>query len=83
MSRPFDIGRRWLCEDPTGFKRDYPFHFVIIGPANYGAPSRNKMCRLEVVGHTGQCCLTCHHGLTQSYSHKHLKKHAKLLPEGK
>jgi hypothetical protein len=79
----YAIGQRWRCERdsrPT-------FDFVIVGP---GEKPGSKRCRLDVdpnwfrrqgyveVSIPGLMA-RAGHGQEQDYSHKHLKKHAKLV----
>lgn len=64
---PFSVGQRWYCEGTRG----RPFHFVIVGPGN---KPWEKRCRVEPVDPSDKGC-------EQSYSHKHIKKYAKLVEE--
>lgn len=81
MGKPtkFAVGNRWRC---SGERRCGQLDFVIVGPGDYGEPAKHKSCRLEVEGHMEKCCPSCHHGIVQTYSHKHLKKYAQLVSGG-
>jgi hypothetical protein len=79
----FAVGRRWLCVTPGRAR----FWFVIVGPGeNYsGKPSKtHKRCALVV--HPDDIANRLHgyrsDGTDGHYSHKHLKEHAVLEPEG-
>ena len=69
---PFSVGQRWYC-DNTGRGRG-SFTFVILGP---GDKPNEKKCRLEY-----DDTRNISHNHESFYSHKHLKKYAKLV-EGK
>lgn len=81
MSTPFAVGRRWFCETPGRAR----FWFVILGPGlnfvNNPAPNF-KRCRIEVHPDDMNRAGGKDHGREGTYSHKHLKKYAKLEPEG-
>jgi hypothetical protein len=77
---PFAIGRRWYSERPPE-ERKPNFEFVIVGP---GSKLYTKLCRIEISDeemarfpeyYTGQNG----NGTVQEYSHKHLRKYARLV----
>jgi hypothetical protein len=73
---PFSIGRRWRCTRDRSKPITSPdFDFVIIGP---GRTKTSKRCRIESHDPSHH---RSHHGAEADYSHKHLKKHAKLVEE--
>jgi hypothetical protein len=75
----FSPGRRWRVDQkPDDKYRDRPFDFLILGP---GTKPDRKLCRIEVVGHDHPCCPTCQHGMESEYTHKHLKRYARLVEE--
>jgi hypothetical protein len=65
---PFSVGRRWYCDNSTTGRPN--FTFVIIGP---GSKPDEKRCRLEYDDPS-----RLSHNHETFYSHKHLKKYAKL-----
>jgi len=81
----FATGSRWFCDRREELKPS--FTFVIVAKSKAG----QVLCRLELEGHDPdhtdcwplprweRCKPDCYHGLTQTYSHKHLKKYARLL----
>lgn len=79
---PFSVGRRWRV---TRVERP-SFDFVVVGP---GDRPNTKRCRLDVDFEWFRRCgygepseqqlrMAGHH-IEQDYSHKHLKKCAKLV----
>ena len=66
---PFSIGRRWYCDNTAGSRPS--FTFIIIGP---GLKAWEKTCRLEY-----EDPRIPSHGIEGVYTHKHLKKYAKLV----
>jgi hypothetical protein len=71
---PFSPGQRWYC-DKTGLEQR-SFTFVILGP---GDKPNEKRCRLEYDDPSAPF-----HNHESFYTHKHLKKYAKLVgSEGK
>lgn len=72
----FSSGRRWALKPERA--RYGQFDFVILGPplCEDLNPTRYKLCRLEYKDHHNPG-----HGMTQDYSHEHLKACADLLEE--
>ena len=68
---PYSVGRRWYCD--LSAKGRESFTFVVIGP---GEKPGEKLCRLE---YDNPKVHGLGHGTEQIYSHKHLKKYAKLV----
>jgi hypothetical protein len=89
---PFSPGRRWYCDrskSPTTDGR-CPFTFVIIGPTHDNRPGY-KLCRIEhdrkwldARGYRGFALKvmldSLADGVTQEFSHVHLKRYATLVP---
>jgi hypothetical protein len=68
---PFSVGQRWYCDNSATGRPS--FTFVILGTDMLTRPNE-KLCRLEYDDPSDIC-----HGIVQPYSHKHLKKYAKLV----
>ena len=66
---PYSVGQRWYC-DNTACGRP-SFTFVVIGP---GEKPNEKKCRLEYDDPKNPS-----QGVETYYTHKHLKKYAKLV----
>ena len=74
----YEIGQRWFCErPPESYKPN--FFFIIIGK---GDRPNEKLCRVEI-DTSDPRCRNISEGQSkpfeQPYSHKHLKKYAKLV----
>lgn len=82
MSRPFSVGRRWLCSSPGRAR----FWFVILGPGYncMDKPSvKYKTCRIEVHPDDLRDQMPGYksHGMVASFSHRHIEKYASLVEE--
>lgn len=88
----YPIGQRWRCDQRSDGGQ--PFDFVILDPREatehwqMAALERgNRLCRLEafIPANTEPAMALsfqrrAHHGMVSTYSTKHLKRYARLVP---
>ncbi len=77
----FAVGKRWRCDR----SRKSAFDFVIVGP---GSKPDTKRCRIEVLDPVVKSGMSPDvdlgrggHGMVQEYTHRHIKRCAKLVPQ--
>lgn len=68
----FAIGRRWRCTR----RNRHSFDFVIVAA---GSKPDTKRCRVEVLDEKRRDRPGSGHGIEQEYSHRHIKRCAKLV----